>query len=135
MLFRSKELLDQLEEEVSMGRDAAAAQLYYDKVSPCGGYLRQYTPVSYTHLEITALSQELNLMLTAKNRIAKIEQELLQLNPEEDVYKRQAITSVRNPLKARFVNVRLMPKRTASRSSSTTSTVRFLPRQTTARCV
>ena len=38
-----KELLDQLEEEVSMGRDAAAAQLYYDKVSPCGGYLRQYT--------------------------------------------------------------------------------------------
>ena len=26
-----------------MGRDAAAAQLYYDKVSPCGGYLRQYT--------------------------------------------------------------------------------------------
>ena len=38
-----KELLDQLEEEVSTGRDAAAAQLYYDKVSPCGGYLRQYT--------------------------------------------------------------------------------------------
>ena len=38
-----KELLDQLEEEVRMGRDAAAAQLYYDKVSPCGGYLRQYT--------------------------------------------------------------------------------------------
>ena len=32
-----KELLDQLEEEVSMGCDAAAAQLYYDKVSPCGG--------------------------------------------------------------------------------------------------
>ena len=38
-----KELLDQLEEEVRMGGDAAAAQLYYDKVSPCGGYLRQYT--------------------------------------------------------------------------------------------
>ena len=35
--------------------------------------------------EITALSQELNLMLTAKNRIARIEQELLQLNPESTI--------------------------------------------------
>ena len=32
-----KELLDQLEEEVRMGGAAAAAQLYNDKVSPCGG--------------------------------------------------------------------------------------------------
>ena len=36
--------------------------------------------------EVTALSQELNQMLDAKNRIAEIEQELLQLNPEEHYF-------------------------------------------------
>lgn len=28
--------------DVAAGADAQAAQLYYSKVSPCGGYLRQY---------------------------------------------------------------------------------------------
>ena len=37
------ELVGQLEEAVRSGGDAEAAQLYYNKVSPCGSYLRQYT--------------------------------------------------------------------------------------------
>ena len=36
-------LVDQLEEAVAAGQDAKAAQLYYNKIAPCGGYLRQYT--------------------------------------------------------------------------------------------
>ena len=36
--------------------------------------------------ETTALSQELNEMLNAKNRIAEIEQEFLQLNPEQHYF-------------------------------------------------
>lgn len=36
-------LVDQLEEAVAAGQDAKAAQLYYNKIVPCGGYLRQYT--------------------------------------------------------------------------------------------
>lgn len=48
--------------------------------------------------EITALSQELNLMLTAKNRIARIEQELLQLNPEEHYFKEYYSTYHKEPI-------------------------------------
>lgn len=48
--------------------------------------------------EITALSQELNLMLTAKNRIARIEQELLQLNPEEHYFKEYYSTYHEEPI-------------------------------------
>ena len=36
--------------------------------------------------ETTALSKELNEMLNAKNRIAEIEQEFLQLNPEQHYF-------------------------------------------------
>ena len=36
-------LVGQLEEAVASGEDAQAAQLYYNKIVPCGGYLRQYT--------------------------------------------------------------------------------------------
>lgn len=36
-------LVDQLEDAVRAGDDAEAARLYYQKVSPCGGYLSQYT--------------------------------------------------------------------------------------------
>ena len=36
-------LVKQLEEAVRAGDDAGAAQLYYNKVSPCGSYLGQYT--------------------------------------------------------------------------------------------
>ena len=36
-------LVEALEEAVQAGSDAEAARLYYDKVLPCGGYLRQYT--------------------------------------------------------------------------------------------
>ena len=36
-------LVEQLEEAVRAGDDDGAAQLYYNKVSPCGEYLRQYT--------------------------------------------------------------------------------------------
>lgn len=36
-------LVDQLEEAVAAGQDTKAAQLYYNKIVPCGGYLRQYT--------------------------------------------------------------------------------------------
>lgn len=35
-------LVEELRAEIAAGQDAAAAQLYYEKVSPCGGYLRQY---------------------------------------------------------------------------------------------
>ena len=38
-----RNLLDQLETAVQAGSAAEAARLYYDKVAPCGGYLRQYT--------------------------------------------------------------------------------------------
>ena len=36
-------LVGQLEEAVASGEDAQAAQLYYNKIVSCGGYLRQYT--------------------------------------------------------------------------------------------
>ena len=35
-------LVEELRAEIAAGQDAAAAQLYYEKVSLCGGYLRQY---------------------------------------------------------------------------------------------
>lgn len=35
-------LLDELGADIAAGEDAQAAQLYYNKISPCGGYLRQY---------------------------------------------------------------------------------------------
>ena len=35
-------LIEELKAEVSAGENAQAAQLYYNKVSPCGGDLRQY---------------------------------------------------------------------------------------------
>ena len=35
-------LIDEVKADVAAGADAQAAQLYYSKVSPCGGYLRQY---------------------------------------------------------------------------------------------
>lgn len=35
-------LVEELRAEIAAGQDAAAAQLYYEKVSPCGSYLRQY---------------------------------------------------------------------------------------------
>ena len=35
-------LVNELVEQIAAGEDAQAAQLYYQKVSPCGGYLRQY---------------------------------------------------------------------------------------------
>ena len=34
-------LIDEVKADVAAGADAQAAQLYYSKVSPCGGYLRQ----------------------------------------------------------------------------------------------
>ena len=36
-------LVGQLETALQAGGDTEAAQLYYNKVAPCGGYLRQYT--------------------------------------------------------------------------------------------
>ena len=36
-------LVGQLEDAVQAGNNVKAAQLYYNEVSPCGGYLRQYT--------------------------------------------------------------------------------------------
>ena len=36
-------LVGQLETSLRAGGDTEAAQLYYNKVAPCGGYLRQYT--------------------------------------------------------------------------------------------
>ena len=36
-------LLDELENDLLSGNDAAASQLYYAKVVPCGDYLSQYT--------------------------------------------------------------------------------------------
>ena len=38
---------DRLEEAVAAGQDTKAAQLYYNKIVPCGGYLRQYTQDVY----------------------------------------------------------------------------------------
>ncbi len=35
-------LVEELRAEIAAGQDAAAAQLYYEKVSLCGSYLRQY---------------------------------------------------------------------------------------------
>ena len=36
-------LLDELQNDLLSGNDAAASQLYYAKVAPCGSYLSQYT--------------------------------------------------------------------------------------------
>ncbi|MGN0706476.1 MAG: sensor histidine kinase, partial [Faecalibacterium sp.] len=36
-------LLDQLRAQVAAGEDDEASRLYYSKIAPCGGYLRQYT--------------------------------------------------------------------------------------------
>ena len=58
-------LVKQLEEAVRAGDDAGAAQLYYNKVSPCGSYLGQYTQqllntaisdAQGTYTEVSALS-------------------------------------------------------------------------------
>ena len=49
-------LVDQLEEAVAAGQDTKAAQLYYNKIVPCGGYLRQYTQ----QLLNTAISGDLH---------------------------------------------------------------------------
>ena len=60
-------LVEELRAEIAAGQDAAAAQLYYEKVSPCGGYLRQYaqqllnTAISdaqSTYTTVSALSSQ-----------------------------------------------------------------------------
>ena len=48
--------------------------------------------------ETTVLSKELNEMLNAKNRIAEIEQEFLQLNPEQHYFVRLTVTHRRRAL-------------------------------------
>lgn len=64
-------LLEELEGYLSSGQDAKASQLYYNKVSVCGGYLSQYTmqllkasilDAQTTYTEISELGERIALM-------------------------------------------------------------------------
>ena len=64
-------LLEELEGYLSSGLDAKASQLYYNKVSVCGGYLSQYTmqllkasilDAQTTYTEISELGERIALM-------------------------------------------------------------------------
>lgn len=64
-------LLEELEGCLSSGQDAKASQLYYNKVSVCGGYLSQYTmqllkasilDAQTTYTEISELGERIALM-------------------------------------------------------------------------
>ena len=64
-------LLEELESCLSSGQDAKASQLYYNKVSVCGGYLSQYTmqllkasilDAQTTYTEISELGERIALM-------------------------------------------------------------------------
>ena len=67
------EFTDQLEADIEAGSSAEAAQLYYSKVSPCGGYLRQYAQqllnraigdAQETYTTVSALSNQIKWMQT-----------------------------------------------------------------------
>ena len=64
-------LLEELEGYLSSGQEAKASQLYYSKVSVCGGYLSQYTmqllkasilDAQTTYTEISELGERIALM-------------------------------------------------------------------------
>lgn len=64
-------LLEELEGYLSSGQEAKASQLYYNKVSVCGGYLSQYTmqllkasilDAQTTYTEISELGERIALM-------------------------------------------------------------------------
>ena len=64
-------LLEELEGYLTSGQDAKASQLYYNKVSVCGGYLSQYTmqllkasilDAQTTYTEISELGERIALM-------------------------------------------------------------------------
>ena len=64
-------LLEELESYLSSGQEAKASQLYYNKVSVCGGYLSQYTmqllkasilDAQTTYTEISELGERIALM-------------------------------------------------------------------------
>ena len=66
-------LLDELENDLLSGNDAAASQLYYAKVVPCGDYLSQYTlPLLKTAIQdsqttyttISALNERITMLQT-----------------------------------------------------------------------
>ena len=64
-------LLDELENDLLSGNDAAASQLYYAKVVPCGDYLSQYTlqlletaiqDSQTTYTTISALNERITML-------------------------------------------------------------------------
>ena len=66
-------LLDELEADLTAGKDARASQLYYNKVADCGSYLSQYTlqlletsilDAQSTYTEISALSEKITILQT-----------------------------------------------------------------------
>ena len=66
-------LLDELENDLLSGNDAAASQLYYAKVVPCGDYLSQYTlqlletaiqDSQTTYTTISALNERITMLQT-----------------------------------------------------------------------
>ena len=66
-------LLEELENDLTSGRNALASQLYYDKVADCGSYLSQYTlqlletsilDAQNTYTEISALRERIALLQT-----------------------------------------------------------------------
>ena len=66
-------LLEELEGRLSCGQDARASQLYYNKVSVCGGYLSQYTlqlletaiqDSQTTYTTISALNERITMLQT-----------------------------------------------------------------------
>ena len=66
-------LLEELEQDLTEGRDADGSQLYYSRVSPCGGYLSQYTlqlletsilDAQSSYTELSALNERINLLQT-----------------------------------------------------------------------
>ena len=74
-------LVDQLEEAVAAGQDTKAAQLYYNKIVPCGGYLRQYTQqllntaitdAQGTYTTVSALSDRVKWAQTVVPEMAQL---------------------------------------------------------------
>ena len=66
-------LLDELQNDLLSGNDAAASQLYYAKVAPCGSYLSQYTlqlletailDSQTTYTTISALNERITMLQT-----------------------------------------------------------------------
>ena len=71
-------LLDELENDLLSGNDAAASQLYYAKVVPCGDYLSQYTlqlletaiqDSQTTYTTISALNERITMLRTKKRLV------------------------------------------------------------------